>query len=236
MTKKKPKIIILHGWSTNQETSKKWQPFIKLLRAEAYDVELLAIPGLSAPLTEVWSLDDFVRWLYNEVKDSEPIYLIGHSFGGQIATRFAALHSQLVEGLVLIDSAGIRDHSFVPTLKRTVFLIMAKVGKFFLPFTFFKKILYMIAREKDYLNAPPLLKRTMSSVLDHEVVADLPNITTNTLLIWGENDKVTPLKLGYQFATLLPNNELQLIEGARHSPQFTHHETVAKLVINFIQK
>ena len=133
MTQTSP-VIILHGWSLDSNKAQKWQEFRDALGQNGIESEIFKIPGLSAPLDEVWSLDDYVRWLDQEISAKFPnqtIILLGHSFGGQIASRYAAVHPQKVQKLILIDSSGIRDHSLLPTLKRTSFLTAAKIGKIF---------------------------------------------------------------------------------------------------------
>lgn len=229
-------IYILHGWSVNSENEKKWQAFIEELQNHNIQSVFLGIPGLSSPLDEVWNLDQFVKWLHTQLPEKKSSVLLGHSFGGQIACRFAALYPEKVASLILIDSAGIRDHSIVPTIKRNIFWCAAKIGKLLFPFTFFKILLYKFAREKDYVNAPPLLKRTMSTILDQEVVADLPHIIAQSLIIWGENDRVTPLKLAHIFKKNIQKSKLVIIPQARHSPQFTHVKETVLHIIQFLKK
>ena len=226
------KIFILHGWATHKQTDQKWQPFVDELKQQGLHAQVLKIPGLSAPLDEVWDLDMFVTWLEKELQDEKNVILIGHSFGGQIASRYAATHAGKVQKLILIDSSGIRDNTLKARAKRTIFWCMAKIGKVFFQQEWIRGVLYKLAREKDYKNAPPLLRRTMSTILDDEVVRDLPNISAPTTIIWGENDTVTPLWMGKQFARLIPNNSLHVIDGARHSPQFTHTKEVVKHIMN----
>lgn len=236
MTQTSP-VIILHGWSLDSNKAQKWQEFRDALGQNGIESEIFKIPGLSAPLDEVWSLDDYVRWLDQEISAKFPnqtIILLGHSFGGQIASRYAAVHPQKVQKLILIDSSGIRDHSLLPTLKRTSFLTAAKIGKVFFQSQAMRNLLYKLARERDYQQAPPLLRRTMSKILDDEVLADLPRIDCPTLLIWGQDDRVTPLSLGKVFQQKISHSQLELVNGARHSPQYTHPQQVAHLIQNFL--
>ncbi len=233
--KKKPHVFILHGWAINQQNDVKWYPFINLLQKNDILATFLGIPGLSSPLNEVWALQDFVDWLKKQLPKQDKVILLGHSFGGQIAIRFTAQNPDMVEKLILIDSAGIRDHAFFPTVKRKVFWVAAKVGKVLFNVQWAKKLLYKIARERDYNNAPPLLKRSMSLILDDEVIDDLPKISCPTLLIWGENDTVTPIKLAYQKMNLLPAARLKVISQARHAPQFTHTKQVVECVSLFLR-
>ena len=227
-------IYLLHGWAVNQLNQDKWLPLIDKLANQAVKAVFLPIPGLTSPLNEVWDLPDFIKWLGHTLPD-KPVILLGHSFGGQLAAAFAAQYPDRVEKLILIDRSGVRDNSPLAETKRTVFLIMAKVGKFLFKNEALRKFLYKAAREQDYLNAPPLLRRSMSNILDAEIGHELPKIKCSTLLIWGRNDKVTPLWLGQFFKQRISHSRLAVIDEARHSPQFTHVQEVAQLVTDFVK-
>jgi pimeloyl-ACP methyl ester carboxylesterase len=230
----KPKIYILHGWAVDQFNQTKWQPLIDELDQAKIETVFLKIPGLTGPLDQVWGLPDFVNWLADQLPAKGQVILLGHSFGGQLAIRFAAEYPERVAKLILVDSAGIRDHSLKATLKRNLFWLAAKVGKLLFRFEAARRLLYLLARERDYYNAPPLLKRSMSLILDDEIVADLPRISCPTLLIWGENDTATPLKFGKLKNKAIANSRLVVINGARHSPQFTHVDQVAQEIAEFV--
>lgn len=225
-------VVILHGWTYSLD---RWQEFLSQLEKSGIVAELLQIPGLTDPLDKVWSLDDYVDWLKRELQSKQGINLIGHSFGGKIAVRFTARHPLLVKKLVLIDSAGIRDKSLLARMKRTVFFWLAKLGKLVSTHDFFRKLLYTIAREKDYYEAPARLRKTMSRVIKEEIVNDLPKLSIPVCIIWGKEDRITPVSQAYLFAKLIPNSELHVIGNARHSPQFTQPSKVARLVKRFVR-
>lgn len=228
----KQTLYILHGWAirTGEGNKDKWQPFISELESLGVTTKFLQIPGLSVPLAEVWNLDDFVTWLETQLPKKEKVVLLGHSFGGQIATRFTAEHPDRVAKLILLDSAGIRDNALKQKIKRFVFLIAAKLGKFLFRAEIFRKLLYKLARERDYQNAPPLLRRTMSNVLDAQTLTDMPKISCETHIVWGDHDMTTPVKHAYQMQQLIKNSQLHFIENARHSPQFTHVKETANVI------
>lgn len=234
-------IFILHGWAVRgaEENKKMWQPFIDELESSDLRVEFLKIPGLSAPLDEVWNLDNYLSWLSTEIdkkSNDKKIFLLGHSFGGQLAIRYAAQNNEKIEKLILLDSSGIRDMAPRVVLKRTAFLLIAKVGKVLLRGEFFRNLLYKLAREADYKNASPLLRKTMAKVLDNQILDDLPKINCETKIIWGENDLTTPVKHARKMKELITNSELEFVKEGRHSPQFTHPKQTAKLVNDFIFK
>lgn len=235
------KIFLLHGWALRgaEENKKKWQPFIDYLETGGFKVIFLKIPGLSAPLKEVWNINNYVAWLKEEINqksEGEKIILLGHSFGGQLSISYAAKNSEKIEKLILIDSSGIRDMALKAVIKRSIFLLASKVGGILLKGDFFRNILYKLARESDYKNSPPLLRRTMSKILDDEILNDLPEVSCATKIIWGENDMITPGKHAKLMHQKIINSELVFIKGARHSPQFTHSQETAKLVNDFILK
>jgi len=230
----KKTIYILHGWAIDSENEKKWHEFRKLLSELGYETNFLAIPGLTNKLDKVWSLNDYVVWLENQLP-KEKVILLGHSFGGQIVSMFASRYLYRVKMIILIDSSGMIDKSLKKVIKRYVFRTAAKIGKTIFKHQVFRKFLYKLAREKDYFQADPIQRQTMANVINSEVTSQLDKIEAPTLIIWGENDTVTPLKFAKVFNSKIKNSELHIIEGARHAPQFTHILETAKIIGDFLK-
>lgn len=228
---KKQTIYGLHGWKVGGDTKAKWQPLIDRLSEANIELKMLAMPGLDRPLSETWQIDDYVNWLAATLPN-KPVWLLGHSFGGQLSLRFASRHANRVKGLILIDSAGIRDESFRMNLKRSIFGSLSKLGGSMKGSNTLRGWFYQLIRERDYLEAPPELRATMSNVLLYDVQADLPKIERPVHIIWGKNDQVTPLWMGKKINLMLPNSQLTIIDSARHSPQFTHPEQVSTIIKN----
>lgn len=231
----KQTIYGLHGWKVGGDTQAKWQLLNDLLAGANIELKMLTMPGLDAPLHETWTIDDFANWLAATLPN-KPVWLLGHSFGGQLSLRFASLHPNRVKGVILIDSAGIRDESFSMNLKRCIFGSLAKFGRRLKASNTLRGLFYQMIRERDYLEAPPELRATMSHVLLYDVLSDLPKIECPVHIIWGNEDKVTPLWMGKKINSMLSNSQLTIIDSARHSPQFTHPEKVAELILNLATK
>ncbi len=226
----KIKLILLHGWAVDKENRQKWQPLIKRLQQEEIEAEFLPLPGLSQPLDQVWTLNDYAQWVIKQLSD-QPVSLLGHSFGGQLAIRLAAQYPEKFNCLVLIDSSGIRDHSLGKRIKRVGFASLAKLGKIFTKSDLARKLLYKVAGEKDYLQADLILRQTMANLITTDIQDDASRIQLPTLIIWGENDRVTPLWMGQRLARLIKNARFEIISQARHSPHFTHSDEVVRIIV-----
>lgn len=226
------KIIILHGWT---KTLDRWKNFLDALEKKGIKADLPKIPGLTGNLEKVWELQDYVKWLKNITNNERgKIILIGHSNGGRIALAFSNLYPEKIEKLILIDSAGIYHNEFPLKSKRFVFKIIAKVGKKLTSSKFFENALYKLARESDYKNAEPNVKQTMTNLISSDLKPILPRIKIPVLIIWGREDKITPLSDGILMNNHIKNSKLEIIENARHSPMFTHPEGVAKIIYEYI--
>lgn len=233
---KKPEVIILHGWAISPENEQKWQTFRDKLQALHVTSTFLPIPGLDTKATKPWNLQQYVEWLAEVLKDKQEVILLGHSFGGQLAVRFTAEYPEKVSRLILVASAGIRDNSLKARLKRSIFYVLAKVGKVFFRHPFFKKMLYKLAREHDYEQASSVMKQTMQLVTQDEIRADLPRIKVPVQLIWGKQDTSTPYRNTQLILDAIPTANLCTISDARHSPQFTHPEHTASCVAEFLSE
>lgn len=222
------KIFILHGWAYSTQ---KWQSFVALLKSLGYRPHILKIPGLTQTLNEPWTLNNYVNWL--EGKIAEPSIVLAHSNGSRIALAFTARFPQKVSRLILIDSAGIYHQEPLLQLKRFIFGSIAKIGKKLTSSLFLKRLLYRLAGETDYYRANPTMRQTMIN-LSFDLTPILSQINVPTLIIWGNQDKITPLLDGQTMHRLIENSTLHLVAGARHSPQFTHPEAVVQSINQFL--
>jgi pimeloyl-ACP methyl ester carboxylesterase len=65
----------------------------------------------------------------------------------------------------------------------------------------------------------------------HEDLTErLPELDMPTLLLWGDADPISPVKVGQKLAACLRHSELQIIEGADHDLAYTHAAQVAALI------
>lgn len=233
------KVYILHGWSYSTQ---EWKPFLKLFEQGGVEFKMLKIPGLTAPLTHVWTLDDYVDWISQITKNHEPITILGHSNGGRIAVAFAAKYPNKISKLILVDSAGIIDKRIRKRIKRILFRLITKVGSSLTTQTAFalsgveglKTLIYKLAGEQDYNKANPILKKTMLNLISQDLEPTFSRVKVPTLVIWGRNDTITPISDGRKIHELISGSKFEIVENAKHSPQFTHPKVTSEIIVNFL--
>jgi hypothetical protein len=67
-----------------------------------------------------------------------------------------------------------------------------------------------------------------------DFTADLPSLTTPTLLIWGDRDPISPVSVGEHLDRLLPDSHLSVLPGATHSLAHDRPDEVAALIIDHL--
>ena len=144
--------------------------------------------------------------------------------------NFAIKFPNKVSKLVLIDSSGVYHDELSVKFKRKVFGTIAKTGRRILKNNLGKNLLYFLAGESDYKDADENMKKTMVNLLASDKVLKAENISIPTIIIWGEKDRITPVSDGKLLNNKIVNSKLNIVNDARHSPQFTHPEKVAEIV------
>lgn len=225
-------IYILHGWTYSID---KWQPFVDLLKSQGYKVKLLPIPGLTQPLDQVWTLNDYISWLKTNLEEeTETVILLGHSNGGRIALAFTAQFPEKISRLILVDSAGIYHQELPLQFKRFIFGLFARIGQKLTSSPTLRRLLYRLAGETDYYKANSIMRQTMIN-LSLDLTPILSRVSVPTLIIWGSQDKITPLSDGQTMHRLIKSSTLHTVAAAKHSPQFTHPKLVMQSIKQFFE-
>ncbi|MBP7832324.1 MAG: alpha/beta hydrolase [Candidatus Levybacteria bacterium] len=223
------KLYILHGWTTD---TSRWKPFLESIKETGIEPVFLPIPGLSAPIDKPWTIDDYVEWLTHMLPDNKRVSILGHSNGGRIALSFALKYPERLEQIFLLDSAGIYHNDFLSRAKRGIFRTISSIGKKITSSNTARNLLYQVAQESDYKNATPVMKETMKNLISVDLTPKLSQVRNPVTIIWGKNDTVTPYTDAQVFKNELPQSSLFPIEGAMHSPQFTHAKQVIDIIKN----
>lgn len=223
-------ILALHGWTNSIE---KWGAFSDSLREKNIQIKIPSIPGLTKKISQPWTLDDYIEWLKKQI-GIKKVILLGHSNGGRIAIAFAAKYPNNVSKLILIDSAGIFHNELPIRIKRGLFKGFAFIGKKITNNERFRNILYKLTRERDYQKADKIQRQIMVNLISSDLTSALKKINIPTLIIWGKDDKTTPLSDGKLMNKLIKNSKLEVIKNSKHSPHLSHAEEVAKIIHEYL--
>lgn len=236
-------IILLHGWGINSDKYVETANQL-VIHDSRFMILVLDLPGFgkSNEPSTIWGVDDYVELIKNFSNNLklENIILIGHSFGGRIAIKFAAKYPEKIKALILTGAAGIKR---TLTVKQKTFYYLAKIGKIFFSLPLIskfeklaQKVLYKATGEKDYYNAQGVMKETFKKVIAEDLTPSLEKINKPTLLVWGENDLSTPISDAYIMKERIKKSELVIIEKANHGVPYKNPDEFSKIASNFIKK
>jgi pimeloyl-ACP methyl ester carboxylesterase len=214
-------VLMLHGWGRSLESL---LPLADLL-ADAADVHLIDLPGFggSGAPDGVWGTKEYAETIkhYLDDQDLSHVTLLGHSFGGKVSIRFASKYPERVEGLILVDSSGLKPiRSFRKKMRFLMVSVLRRVARLidkYAGLEVYRNWFIPRFASADYLNAGPL-KETFVRVVNEDLAASVAKISAPTLLIWGEDDTETPLEMAHRLKGLLRVASLVVLPGKGHYP------------------
>lgn len=226
------RLYIIHGWTYG---IKPWEPAVKDLREAGIEVVQLKVPGLTYKSDKLWTIDDYVEWLKGELSGEKNPIVLGHSNGGRIALNYITKYPGKLSHLILLDSAGVYDASTSVSMKRKVLKALSKALKPLKKVPLFKKVVYRLIGASDYNLAPPNMKATLVNMINSDKNLELDKVKVQTTILWGLDDKTTPIWQGRKMHQLIAGSELTEFEGWRHSPYITHPKDLAKAIIKTME-
>ena len=216
------KLYIIHGWTYKPEP---WEEVIADLKKHDIDAELLRVPGLGTKSDKEFTIEDYADWAKKTIPKGS--IALGHSNGGRILLNMLVSEgSDYLKGLILLDSAGIYEESTKRNMSRILSKTLAPLKK--VPLA--RKIVHKVLGASDYEQAPENMKKTLANMLDSDKTLDISGITTNTQIIWGRDDNITPPRQGEKMHKLLKNSELDMKDGWRHSRYLVDAQELADVI------
>ncbi len=211
-------ILILPGWGNTRET---FDNIINLLK-DKYKIYIIDYPyfGNSPLPSKELTIYDYSELIYNFIKHNHinnPI-IISHSFGGRISSLLISKYKLKVNKLVLIDVAGVKRFNIKVFIKTILYKLLKKLT-YLLPKCLGVKVrnqLLLKFSSSDYLNVPSIMKKTFQNIVKEDLRKYYKNISTETLIIWGDKDADTPLKDGLYLNKIIKNSALIIYKNSGH--------------------
>jgi 2-hydroxy-6-oxonona-2,4-dienedioate hydrolase len=183
-------------------------------------VPMLPLFDLDILHTSVGGLQKYVH-KFIEARDYKNVHLLGNSLGGHVALVHVLKHPERIKSLILTGSSGLFENGMGDTYpKRGDYEYIKKKTEltFYDPATASKELVdevYEIVNSR--LKVIKIIALAKSAIRNN-LGEELNQIKQPTLLIWGNNDTITPPFVGKEFNKLIPNSELHFIDKCGHAP------------------
>jgi pimeloyl-ACP methyl ester carboxylesterase len=233
-----PLLLLHHDIGTPEQL-----PFYAAL-AERFTVLLPSHPGYDGSERPGWmrGVRD-VAVTYQALlarRGLADVTLVGLGFGGWIAAEMATMAPRGFRRLVLVGAMGIKpaageilDQALVSYIEyvragfedqrafEALFTADPATGQLE-QWDLNREMTFRIAWKPYMYNPtlPPLLA----------------GVDTETLIVWGRQDRIVPVGVGEQLARALPKSRLHVVEGAGHFVEMEQPDTLATLIAQFAAK
>ena len=238
--KKKSTILLMHGSGLTHIV---WSLHEQFYASQGFNVLSVDLPGHGnsegPSLKSIEKISDWIKSLMLKI-NIEKIIIIGHSQGGLVSIDFASRYPELIEKIVLVAN------SYKMPVNQDL-IDLAEAGDE-------KAVLLMMKwgyeGSKAFIGGNPVKKIVNSARDIREVLAVDLNACNNykngenaikqidcpTLCIFGDLDKMVPVKVGLKMSEQITNSKTKIISDCGHMIIFEKAFEMRKLVKEFINK
>ena len=248
-----PPVVFVHGLGGN------WQNWLENVPAVAERRRVLALdlPGFgesSMPREEI-SISGYARivdaWL--EGLGVGPVAVVGNSMGGFIGAELAIRFSERVDRLTLAAAAGIS----ITSLRRRPTLTAARVSAAVGALAASRSheviarprlrhlVLSTVVRHPSRLPADLLFEimrgsgkpgfmDALEALLSYDFRDRLGEIRCPTLIVWGRNDVLVPVKDADEFERRVPQSRQVVMDDTGHVPMLERSQAFNRLLLEFL--
>lgn len=217
-----PVVVLVHGLGGRAEDWRLLAPYLSKAGFRVYMPDLPGYGRSERPADFSYSVRDQANFVVDFIRTLglKQVDLGGWSMGGWIVQIVANQHPEFVRRLMLFDSAGLYakpdwdTNLFMPKsaaeLDQLEALLMPQPPS--IP-SYVARDILRNSREHTWV-----IKRALDTMLTGKDVTDqmLPGLKMPVLILWGAEDRITPLELGEKMHQLVPQSELDVFNGCGH--------------------
>ncbi|MFI5128546.1 MAG: alpha/beta fold hydrolase [Chitinophagales bacterium] len=201
-------------------------------------VPILPLLDMDILHTSVGGLAKFVN-RFIETRQLKDIHLMGNSLGGHVAMVHVLKHPERIKSLILTGSSGLfengmgdsypkrGDYDYIKRKTELTFYNPAMATK-----ELVDEVYAMTINRLKVIKIIALAKSAIRNNLGEE----LNQIKQPTLLVWGNNDTITPPFVAREFNRLIPNSELYFIDKCGHAPMMEVPDEFNAILHKFLKK
>ena len=252
-----PPMILIHGYTASVYVWKTVAPMLAHAGYRVVAVDLLGFGFSDKPRSFDYSIESHARiiWrLMNQLGIGQAI-IVGNSYGGAVALNLALDYPEAVEKLVLVDPVTNDEPKGHPILRLAS---VRGIGEVITPFIadsrFFMRhrMRGTLAKANHHLiteERMAAIRRPLNSAEGHRsllatsrkwnakrIEQDAHLIGQPTLIMWGDQDTVIPIKSGYKLLQKMPNSRLVVLKDCGHVPPEEKSELFTELVTEFCRE
>ena len=236
-------LILIHGLGASAE---RWE-FVIPIFEKYYKVivpDLIGFGYSDKPIADYTPefFTDFLEKFFDTLGIKQT-NIIGSSLGGQITAEFTSKNPQKIKKMVLVSSSGIMKTS-TPALDAYV-LAALYPNKETAQEAF--KIMSASTEVNDEIingfiermllpNAKMAFMSTILGLKNAEVLTNkLQTISAPTLIVWGSEDPVIPIKYADEFISSIQDCRFYKMEGSGHTPFVDNPPKFTEIVLDFLK-
>lgn len=176
----------------------------------------------------------------------EKTHFLGNSMGGATTIRFATMFPERTASVVLMGPAGYLYSPFTPPPLEGIKALfkyweeptrenMKQIVDLFIYEESLKTEELVDRRHNAALAHPEHMEaRAKSSRVQSDLLTVAPQITARTLIIWGREDRFSPLDHGFNLLARIKDSQLHIFPHCGHWCQYEKADEFNRLVIDFL--
>lgn len=233
----RPPVVFLHGMLGNLTN---WTDAVRSVAAIGYRAIVPMLPVYSLPMdqTHMGGLVQYVHEFFDEM-DLDFVTLVGNSLGGQLASMFILTYPDTACALILTGSSGLyevemgtgsprrHDRNFIRDRAAVTFYDEKHVTE-----DLINEMAEVVANRAAVKRLIMMARASKTETVRNRLHA----IQAPTLLVWGQDDVITPPDVARQFEELIPDSELHFIEKCGHAPMLERPEQFNRIISRFLQE
>lgn len=251
-----PPVVFIHGLGGC------WQNWLENLPRAAQERRAIALdlPGFaySEMPQEKITISTYARTvveLLRQIGVDEPVALVGNSMGGFISAEVSIQDPEACDRIVLVSAAGISTTH----LRRRPLLTAARATAAVTEFVIARRerlvtrpalrhaMLGYIARHPTRLKADLVLEimhgsgspgflPALDALTDYDYSHRLDDVKSPTLVVWGDEDKLVPVKDAHEYERLIPNSRKVIFRDTGHISMIERPQTFNDLLMEFLDE
>lgn len=252
-------VILIHGIGGYVED---WLPTFGALAEKhcSYAVDLLGHGRTDKPSDVAYKFADLTQFVndFMAAIGIDHAYVVGHSLGGAIGTRLALMYPTLVDGLVLVGSAGLGREAIMALRIMSLPLVgemlsrpsrsgAANLAKLVVhdPAVMTNELIDLSYQMSLLPGTQSAFLRTLRSIgslfgqrksMVEPNVQGLPSIAKPVLVVWGRQDQVIPVEHAEVAAQGLPDVRVQIFDNCGHLPMLEYTQSFNELLLEFLDQ